>query len=222
MGLTNPSEQYLLPSVVAPWDTADRVPERTLGAFAGYAAANDWYVGYGNGIMHCCTANGALALYRAWQRIVRHREGTLRVNLLLNRASPWADIDSYIPYQGQVDVKIKQPIDLEVRIPDWVKATDLRCQVNGEERTPGWDGRYARLGPVKPGDVATLTFPIRERSEVVYIEKQRFTLVWKGNDVVAIDPVGRFFPLFERRHYRDNTPRWRKTTRFVSDQAIDW
>ena len=28
-----------------------------------------------------------------------------RYNLLLNRASPWMDIDSYIPYEGKVVLK---------------------------------------------------------------------------------------------------------------------
>ena len=31
----------------------------------------------------------------------------LSVNLLLNRASPWVDVDSHIPYEGRVDLKVK-------------------------------------------------------------------------------------------------------------------
>jgi hypothetical protein len=223
VGLTNPSYGYLMPSIVGPWDTGDRVPERTLGAFAGYAAPNDWYVGYGNGIMHCCTANGAQALYRVWNRILRHQDGRLRVNLLLNRASPWADLDSYIPYQGRVELKIKQPLaDLSIRIPEWVKPTDAACEVDGRERSLGWDRRYAQIGAVRPGEVVTMTFPIAERSDIVHVEKQRYHVIRKGNEVVSIDPVGKFCPLFQRQHYRDNTPRWRQVTRFVSDERVEW
>jgi hypothetical protein len=43
------------------------------------------------------------------------------VNLLLNRASAWADLDSYIPYEGRVDVRVKRDCELAVRIPEWVK-----------------------------------------------------------------------------------------------------
>jgi hypothetical protein len=67
-----------------------------------------------------------------------------------------------------------------------------------------------------------LSFPIFERTDTVYIEKERFTLVRKGNDVVDISPPGRFCPLYQRRHYRQDTPRWRKVVRFVSDEVIDW
>ena len=41
----------------------------------------------------------------------------------------------------------------------------------GAERSLSFDGRYAQVGEVKPGDVATLTFPIAERTDVIYVEK---------------------------------------------------
>jgi len=222
VGLVNPSPRALLPSAVGPYSTGEHVPERNLGAFAGWPAANDWYVGNGPGTMHCCTGNGAQAIYRIWERILRFEDGKLRVNLLLNRASPWADVDSYVPYQGRVDVKVKQPVDLEMRIPEWASPAEVRCQVNDRDREPAWDGRYAGFGSLVPGEVATLSFPIYERTDVVHIEKQRFTLIRKGNEVVSIDPPGRFCPLYQRQHYRDDRPRWRKATRFVSDEKIDW
>ena len=222
LGLEKPDVQHILPAEVDPYATTDMVPERNLGAFGGFSSANDWFPGNGTGIMHCCTANGSHAIYRIWERILRYRDGELRVNLLLNRASTWADIDSYVPYLGRVDVKVKKPLDLSVRIPEWVSPSEASCEVNGKERSLSWDGRYARIGSVIPGDVATLSFPIFERTDSVYIEKERFTLVRKGNEVVDISPPGRFCPLYQRRHYRQDTPRWRKVVRFVSDDVIDW
>ena len=210
------------PSVVGPYESAERVPERVLGSFAGWPAANDWYVGNGSGIMQCCTTNAARTVYWIWERILRYNEGKLRVNLLLNRASPWADVDSYIPYQGKVQVKIKIPCELSIRIPEWVSPNKVCCQVQGKERSLSFDGRYAQVGEVKPHNVVTLTFPIKEKTYVVHIEKQRFTLIQKGNEVVSIFPPGRLHPLYQREHYRNSTPRWKRITRFVSDEQIDW
>ena len=212
----------LKPSPVKPYDTTDRVAERCLGTFAGWPAANDWYVGSGVGIAYCCTANSAHTIYRTWERMLRHQDGKLRVNLLLNRASPWADVESYIPYQGRVDVKVKQPVDLAVRIPEWVAPGETRCRVNGRDRNLGWDGRYAQVGSVLPQDLVSLSFPIFERTNKIRVEKQRFTIVRKGNDVVSIDPPGRYNPLYQRQHYRDDEPRWRRFNRFVSTERIDW
>ena len=55
-----------------------------------------------------------------WENILSHEGGKLRVNLLLNRASRWADVDSHLPYRGQVDVKVKAPVELSIRMPEWV------------------------------------------------------------------------------------------------------
>jgi hypothetical protein len=210
------------PPIIDPYINSDRVAERSLGAFAGWPAANQWGIRDQFSTMQCCTVNGARALYWTWERVLRHREGKLRVNLLLNRASPWADVDSYIPYQGRVDVRAKQAVDLEIRIPEWVKPGETRCEVNGEQRRLDWNGRYAQIGPVIPGDVATLTFPISERTEVVYIEKAAYTLLRKGNEVVSIDPPGRYYPFYQRSHYREDSPRMRVVERFIPREPVDW
>jgi len=172
--------------------------------------------------MHCCTGNAVRTLYQVWDAILDHAGGVLRVNLLLNRASRWADVDSYIPYEGQVDVRVKEPLTLSVRIPEWVAPAEARCRVNGAERELGWDGRYALVGRVAPGDIASLTFPISERIDVVDVQKARYTLVRRGNEIVQIDPPGRYAPLYQRQHYRSDAVRWRRIERFVSDETIRW
>jgi len=194
----------------------DGVVDRNVGAFGFPPAPNEW----GQAIAHCCTGNGTRAIYYLWQHMLTYQDGRLNVNLLLNRASPWADVDSHIPFAGQVDVKIKQPCRLAVRIPQWVAPDATRCQVSGVERALGWDGRYALVGDVKPGDVASLTFSIAQHRETAWIEKQQYTLLMKGNDVITIDPPGQTCPLFRRDHYLTNTARWRTMERFVSDESI--
>jgi hypothetical protein len=199
----------------------DRVPAKALGGFASNPSANDWVGRPMQAIMMgCCTVYGANGLFWIWEHILRHDNGRLRVNLLLNRMSPWADVDSYIPYQGRVEVKIKKPVELAIRIPEWVKPEQARCQVDGQERTLGWDGRYAKIGKVNPGNVVALTFPIHERTDKVWIEKQAYTLVRKGNDVVSIDPPGVYCPYYQRQHYRQDVPRMKKVTRFVSSEEL--
>ena len=66
--------------------------------------------------MHCCTGNHARAIWYAWHHILHHQEGTLKVNLLLNRASKTADVDSYLPYLGKLVVKMKKTRRVQVRI----------------------------------------------------------------------------------------------------------
>ncbi len=202
--------------------TVDHVPERNIGAFAGWPSANDFFNGQGDGIMHCCTGNGTRALYYVWEHILSRRDEELRVNLLLNRPSPWADVYSYLPFEGQVDVRMKQAGRLALRIPDWVEPAQATATVDDQARPIQWDGRYAGLGQVAAGQIARLTFPIAERVQAVDIEKQHYILTIKGHDVVSIDPPGRFCPFYQRDVYREHVVRWRRATRFVSDEQIYW
>jgi DUF1680 family protein len=156
---------------------------------------------------------------------VQHEDGRLRVNLLLNRASKWADVYSYIPYEGRVDVCLKQPCgSLLVRVPEWVESNSPQvvCKVNGVSRELNWDGRYINVGAGKAGDTIVVTFPIGERTVKEKLGDRVYTLVVKGNTVVSVDPPGKNGALYARANYRENQVRWRKARRFVPEEEIPW
>lgn len=201
--------------------TIERVPERCVGTFAGSPRANDW----GGGTAQCCTGNGIRAIYYIWENILKYDDGHLKVNLLLNRASAWADVDSYLPYQGRVDFKIKEACELSIRIPEWVKAEDTQCSVNGEARKTSWQGRYAVVGKVNPENLVSLQFPIAERTEKLagfLSGPAEFTLTFKGNTVVDIDPRGAYCPFYERERYRQDNVQWKDMEQFVADDIVKW
>lgn len=199
--------------------SSDRVVERVLGSFAPGPTPNDW-AGVFLATEGCCTGNGNRAWYHIWENILHYDAGALKINLLLNRASKWADVDSHIPNTGQVDVKVKQPVVLSIRIPEWVKPNEVRIRVNGKDRTVRWNGRYARVGDVQPADVVTMTFPIFERATSQWVQGHRYNMVIKGNSVVSIHPNGDTSPFYLRNHYRVHGTRWRKIERFVADKTI--
>ena len=216
------------PLELPPYHSSERVVERNIGAFGSTLAPNDLLPGrnvygwsYLDGIAHCCTGNATRTIYYVWQNAVSHAAGKLRVNLALSRASKWADVHSHLPHRGQIEVQVKQALALSVRTPEWVKPHEVRCTVDAKERKVG-EGRYAEVGTVNPGQVVTLCFPIHERSEQVQVEKRAYRALLRGNTCVAIDPPGANVPLFQREYYRQEETRWRKTTRFIADQHIDW
>jgi hypothetical protein len=208
------------------YQTDERVGESNVGAFAGWPAPDDFFGAHSNGhnnvFMHCCTANCSRTIYYIWEHILHQQGDRVRVNLLMNRASPSVDVESHIPYEGQVDIKVKQGSQLSVRIPEWVSPEEAAVQVDSVTRSTGWDGRYAEIGAMKPGAVVTITFPIAERTDSVWIEQERYALVRKGNEVVVIDPPGRYAPLYQRDHYRERGARWHQMERFVPEQPIEW
>jgi len=107
-------------------------------------------------------------------------------------------------------------------IPEWTQPGEVRGTVNGEAHSLSFDGRYARIGKVREGDRVSVCFPIAERTVEVNIEKRCYSLILRGSEVVKIDPPGQFCPLYQRNHYRQDGVRWRKMTRFVSDEQLIW
>lgn len=212
---------------VTPFESAKHAAERNVGAFGGGASASDWALGVASsGIGHCCTGTCTRAIYYVWENMVERSGEDVRINLLMNRASRWADVYSYVPYEGRVDVKVKTDCrNLRVRAPEWVKTGDpaLTCNVNGKSRRANWEGRYINLGAVKPGDKIDLKFPISERTVKERIGNQDYTLVIKGNTVISIDPPGKNGPLYQdRRKYQGSDVAWKTVDRFVPDLDIRW
>jgi hypothetical protein len=209
--------------------TTENVAPRTLGAFASHPSAND-YIGHPEFIVSaaaCCTGNGSRAIFHIWRDTLTWDDGTLRINLLLNRASKWADVNSYIPYTGRVDIRIKKKMSLQIRIPEWVSPDDARCRVDGKDRELNFEDRYANVGKVRKGEEIVFTFPISERTKKVMIQgppggENEYTLVIRGNSVVNIDPPGKYSPLYLRGHYRTGQTLWKKVERFVTDENLDW
>jgi hypothetical protein len=212
---------------VATNETSDRVPERNVGAFAGWSTGNDWVVpspGHPYSIQHCCSGNSCRTLYYVWQHILDFKDGSLNVNLLLNRASRFCDLHSYVPFEGKVVLKIKENCDRAlVRMPEWVAAgsRQVACEVNGRGNSATWHGRYIDIGNAKPGDTITVQFPLPGRKVKETIGDLDYTLEIRGNTVISIDPPGRNGPLYERTYYRQPV-KWRKADRFVPEKTIVW
>ncbi len=194
-----------------PYESADDVAARMIGTFSGLAAASGFFQPVSTG---CCTGNAARALYHVWRHALTERDGELQLNLLLNRASQWADVHSYLPYTGRVDVKMKREGRLLVRIPSWVEeATGASCTVDGKKRECAMQGRYLEVGPVQAGRTVTVQFPLWRRTVRETIEvrlagdgrplpdarrDKTYTLDIKGFDIVNIwprDMVGTTTPM---------------------------
>jgi hypothetical protein len=205
-------------------ESADHAPERNIGAWSGWAGVNEWATWVG--IQHCCTGNAARGLYYIWEHIVDFHEEELKVNLLMNRASRWADVYSHIPNQGRVDLKMKESCrKVSVRAPEWVETGSplIVCKVNGHARPLHWEGRYANVGAASRGDKVVVTFPISERTVKEKIGAGTYTLTLRGNTVVHIDPAGVNGRLYQgREKYRTAEVAWKPLRPFVSDEMIEW
>ena len=134
-----------------------QVIEASMGAFAMDPLKFSWAL--------CCSPWGAIGMFYAWHGTLRYANGIARVNLLLNRASPWMDIDSYLPFEGKVVLRNKAAREAFVRIPLWVEKKSVSYHLDGKVGTPEWFGNYLRIEGLKAGDTVTIEFPVAERTE---------------------------------------------------------
>jgi hypothetical protein len=146
------------------------------------------------------------------------------LNLLFNHASLSVDVYSHIPYEGRVDLKIKEGRQgILVRMPEWIGPTDkVNSTVNLNPRAISWQGRYIDLGPAKRGDRLTVRFPISERTlKNEKIGNRVYTLRIRGNNVVSVDPPGKQCPMYARSYQEALAPQ-RAVRRFLPNDDIAW
>ena len=197
-------------------------PTHVLKSYHG-DEAEDWRMSLGA----CCTGNATRALYYVWEAIVDHSPDAVTVNLLLNRVSPWADVNSYLPYEGRIEIRMKGTNRLKVRLSEWIDRQAVRCNVDGKPTAFDWEGVYADVGEVRKGSRVTFTFPIEERVEIIDRPLLKYRITFRGYDAVAVERLGNVstpagFPNFQREHYRNGRTRYKKQIQFVSDTIIDY
>jgi len=200
----------------------ERAAERFRGTWGGWLWPNEWQGDlYQRSVMTCCVGNMSMHFYRVWRDMVSFDENKNRfsAHLLMNRASRWADVDSYIPCRGEVRVHPKRDCEVALRIPEWTQPEDCRFTVDGTAASAAWEDRYGVVR-ASNGQTVALHCPIAERTEKRNIIGKDFTVTVRGNEVVDIDPPGRYCPLFQRPEYRGDDPGLRTVERFVADEEV--
>ena len=141
------------------------------GAFSGGSAPNGvvdtrrghWWMG-------CCNAHGVHGLFLLWHHAVRATRTAVRVNLLFDRSTPWADVRSHLPAEGTVEVVMRQGGSLSVRTPDGAAPDEVSVDAPGRWR---WNDGYVQADGLAPGQVVTIRFPLREHDERVRRARRR-------------------------------------------------
>ncbi len=195
----------------------------------------------------CCTGNCIKALFETWNAIVDydHITHTAHVNLLMNRASPWLDIDSSLPYQGKVVIRNKTARTLLVRVPQWVDKAAVQCELGGRRASTVWTGNYLLFTGLADGTRIDVRFPMVETTETYSLawredrfwqestrpprawgdpEQKVYTLRFRGNTLVDIAPRDRNpgVSLYADRSltsFREESPK-RSVERFVHEESL--
>ena len=203
----------------------DNVIERSIGVYGGVATPT---AVPGAWVMHCCTSNATQGLYAVWEGTLRENGDTAIVNLLLNRAGRLADVDSWLPFEGRVVVRVKSARRLAVRLPAWIDERGLRIQLSGRPIHPPRIGRYMLFEDLHPRDTIELAFPVSETTASYTVNahspaEQVYNCTFRASTLVDISPRDQnstSYPLYQRHHLRTASAPMKRVTRFVPSRVV--
>ena len=137
-----------------------------------------------------------------------------KVNFLLNRASQWLDVDSFLPVEGKVVLHIKDASRVAIRMPQWCDAEEVDVTINDKAIRPVIQGQYVHLSLLKSHDEVVLTFPVETKSIYRIIGDKSYLLTVRGSNIIDIHPKGVAYPLYVNQP----TGNLVKKTRYVAQK----
>jgi len=189
------------------------VQRDVIGAYAGWSSPNHilaydeflppaWlktsdlapiYLHKVRALQNCCSPSGAKALYLAWQHASVVEGSTLRINLLLDRALPEAEVRGGEPWEGTVSVRLDAPLTVAMRLPRGVSPKAVAAAV-GDRPVPltPRDG-YVETPKLDSGVTVLFSYPLHERTESAVIGNEgyhqyEYTVRWRGSTVLSVEP----------------------------------
>ena len=226
----------LQPQSMPKQELTNDVLKRAFGGFSQVVGAHYQYPFQ----MHCCNGNAPQALYVVWEGIVRRRGMTTEVNLFLNRRSPWLDVESWLPYEGRVQLHVKVPGRVAVRIPSWISRSHLRWQLDGADAVPELTGRYAIFDGLRPGQTIDVGFALHTESVSLpnlqisgmnpKEEQREYHVQFRGTTAVSLAPLGEnaagselpWYRTFRRSHFLEEAAPMVVADDYVAETVVDW
>ena len=194
------------------------VGDAAEGAYAGWSCPNhilaydEWlpsgwikspelasiYLNKVRALQNCCGPSGPKALYLAWRHaskvIMENGGNSLRINLLLDRSLPDAEVRCNEPWEGRVEVCAKDAfLSVAMRCPSWTSEKDMTATVNGRPMDLQISGGYAMTPSLSTGDCVEFRYPLEVREELVRIgnegrQSYRYRVGWRGGTVMEMKP----------------------------------
>jgi hypothetical protein len=217
-------------------EDTENVIEKTLGCICGWLMDGQYQMPM---IASCCTGNGNLGYYFGWEAILRNTGSMTTINMFINRFSPWADVISWIPFEGRVLVNNKTSRSLRIRIPSYIKKSELRIQVNDNYVQPAWSGRYIVLTNLDGKEKIELTFPLEKVRRELYIpslnmrhegETPKVTTFFKGATCIGIERAplkageveAPWVKMFDRPEYNNTNTTPMRNIDYLPVSPIRW
>jgi hypothetical protein len=159
-----------------------------------------------SGVEACCIGGGMRALYLAWRATVTETESQSSVNMGFSRSTPSIQVIGHEPWRGRIDVRALSRRRIRVRLPGGIDLRRATLHVDGHDVELAWEGRYAVLDRLNPGQVATLIYPLDEFEREYQIAGGKFVGSWRGSTMLEIAPQANGYTTYDRRSLLGQDP----------------
>ena len=182
----------------------ERAAKALYGSWASYSLPNCIDNGFSM-VEGCCLGAGIRGCYLAWNGAVEKKDDTVYVNMAFSRNSPWAEVISYQPYEGRIDVIIHDAEKAMVRMPSWINSEDLQISINDTPVSVNYENKiYLKLSGLKKNDYIKIQYPLRCGVIPESVNGKEYSPEWRDDTVVGINPKGKLYPIFERKYMKEN------------------
>lgn len=189
--------QYRLPDRALPkgdFPNRDAVARALDGSWASWSLPNSLDNGL-DSVEGCCLGAGINACCMVLEHAIERTSEAVRVNMAFSRDSEWAEIVSFLPYQGRIDVLMRIDADLHVRAPH--AGAEITRTGHPSTFSVTQEG-YLEIAQAKQGERISISFPLITREADETVAGQSYRVRWRGDTVTGISPAGSRYPLFER------------------------
>jgi hypothetical protein len=177
----------------------ERTAQGLTGAFESYAHPNTLIALKKGTIEGCCINGGVRGLFLAYLNSIHETPDEVRINLLWSAATPGVEVFSYTPYDGRLDLHPRSRKPLLVRCPDWLPPGTVRVEgANSVTAVRVAGANYLRIADARPGSRVTLRFDQPEVQKEYQVAGLTYKVRWRGDTVMALEPPGKPYPIFDR------------------------
>ena len=146
---------------------------------------------------NCCGGSGTHAFYIAWKNAAQFIDHTLFVNLLFDKLIEQAEIRSFEPYEGRIEIRLKTACCARIRVPGNAARLSYNVTVNSIKQTVNIFGNYLLLNSLSSGDYIVITYALSHIEEIISIgntdgRKYHYHVKWQGSTVTEISPAEEF------------------------------
>jgi hypothetical protein len=195
--------QLLDTSFIPEWECPDqdyrhRLASRARGAFGfpcpyGHEYKFDGWISFNWDIV----GGGVAGLCQAYKDKVTKTESLVSVNLHFDHSDEDLSVKSPYTNEGIMEVAVKRPVVVRVRLSDWVDRRKLTVRINQQPADCHLSGAWLYLSGLKQGDRVEIGIPMTVIRQDYEFRSEVFSFRWKGDAVDAVASEGKRLCFFD-------------------------